>query len=401
MPLIKRPALTDTKIAANRRNQKLCHTSSVDPRRESLAAALRRFGFDLKADEAAMRALGEDPTDFQELLESLWEEWRPAGASQEGLVIPLARAMWLMNRAARMLEGCAVRQAQEVGSGRHDRVHARMMRLKITEERLQRLLQAVEQEYYVTTPQNLEKMKSLHQDGVLKEMGEITLALFYELQAPDTGADGIDKDEVSRRALVRIKEIFGLHTDTPPVPKVVFNANRPPDDPQRAGTMGPVVNPAPTPAPACPQETGGAIVAVTPPPSPPPAFRRVAFPTAEEQRKRYPSIRPADWEARERPRQLLENILRRQMEACAEHRQAILKQSVKGPTPYERAAEIAPDHPQAELMRKMQESNLREVRRLTTLLMKVKRFERQSEGLARRSARSKRIYPLSAKSKRG
>ena len=66
-------------------------------------------------------------------------------------MISLGRALWLMNRAARMQEGYAVRQAQEVSSGREDRLHAQMMRLKMTEERLRRLAESVECEHYVTT----------------------------------------------------------------------------------------------------------------------------------------------------------------------------------------------------------------------------------------------------------
>jgi hypothetical protein len=77
----------------------------------------------------------------------------------------------------------------------------------------------------------------------------------------------------------------------------------------------------------------------------------------------------------------LENILTRQMEACAAQRNALLKETVKGPSPYERAAEIAPTHPNARLMRGMQDSNLKEVRRLTNLLLKIKRYEAQREQL--------------------
>jgi len=54
-----------------------------------------------------MRALGENPADFQELLEALWEEWNPVGSLQEGVVIRLARSMWLANRADRSQEGAA------------------------------------------------------------------------------------------------------------------------------------------------------------------------------------------------------------------------------------------------------------------------------------------------------
>jgi len=73
--------------------------------------------------------------------------------------------------------------------------------------------------------------------------------------------------------------------------------------------------------------------------------------------------------------------LTRHVEICEEQRKAVLKESLKGPSPYERAAEIAPTHPNARLMRKMQDFNFREVRRVTNLLLKLKRYERQREVL--------------------
>jgi len=360
MSLVKKHTMTQKKVAANRRNQRFCNDPVTDEGRERIRAALRRFGYNAQAEQTAMSALGEDPAGFQELLDVLWEEWNPAGGSQEGVVISLARALWLMNRAARMQEGYAVRQALEVSSGRQDRVHADMMRLKMTEERLRRLAESVAHRHYVTPLADLEKMKNLRLEGVLKDMGEIALALFYELQAPGTGENGLDRDEMSRRALARIKDIFGLSSDTPPELNVAAASGQPPVTQQNAhADVAPHSSPAHAGLSALP---GQAPVG---PPQPP------------QNEARYPSISAAEWQARERPRQLLENILTRQMEACAARRKTLLKESVKEPSPYERAAEIAPTHPNAQLMQKMQDSNLREVRRLTNLLLKIKLYERQ------------------------
>jgi hypothetical protein len=91
----------------------------------------------------------------------------------------------------------------------------------------------------------------------------------------------------------------------------------------------------------------------------------------------YPSITAVEWEARERPRRLLENLLKRQVEVCEAEREVILKELLKGPSPYERAAEIAPTHRSAMLMRRLQDSYFREVRRVTNLLLKIKRHERK------------------------
>jgi hypothetical protein len=77
----------------------------------------------------------------------------------------------------------------------------------------------------------------------------------------------------------------------------------------------------------------------------------------------------------------VENILKRQVEICEEQRQAVLKESLKGPSPYERATEIAPTHPNARVMRRMQDSNFREARRIINLLLKLKRYERKTKAL--------------------
>ncbi len=177
MSLVKSPRMTEKKLAAIRRNQQLSDGPATDEGRERIRAAHLRHGLYANEEEVALRALGEEPAHFQQLLEGLWETYRPTDAAQEGLVIRLARATWLMNRADRMQEGYAVRQAQDVSRGRQDRLHARMMRLRITADSLRRLVQSVAREHYVTTPADLEKMKKLHEEGVVKEMGEIARSL--------------------------------------------------------------------------------------------------------------------------------------------------------------------------------------------------------------------------------
>jgi hypothetical protein len=348
MSLIKKHEKTKKQLTANRRNIKLSHGPVTDEGLERIRAAHLRHGFYAQAEEVALHALGEEPAHFQELLEGLWKTYNPSDAAQEGLVIRLARATWLMNRADRMQEGYAVRQAQDVCSGREDRLHVQMMRLKMTADSLRLLVQSVRHEHYVTTPADLEKMKNLRQEGVLKDMGEIALALFYQLQVPGAGEDGVDPEEMARRVVRQVKDIFGIGMN----PEYPPPANPAPDSGQ----------------PQESQQDAGAI--------------------EEEKDGRYPSITAAEWQARERPRQLLENILTRQVEICEAQRKATLKESLKGPSPYERAAEIAPTHPNARLMRGMQDSNSREVRRVTNLLLKLKRYERKMRALDEKDARA-------------
>ena len=114
-----------------------------------------------------------------------------------------------------MQEGFALRLAKDANLTRDDRLHAQMMRLKITAETLRRLALSVAREEYITPREDLEIMKNLHQEGAVKEIGEVALALFYQLQKPGTDETGMDPDEQSRRALAKFKAIFGLHDEGP------------------------------------------------------------------------------------------------------------------------------------------------------------------------------------------
>jgi len=56
-------------------------------------------------------------------------------------------------------------------------------------------------------------------------------------------------------------------------------------------------------------------------------------------------------------------------------RKLLLKKSLAGPSPYDLATEIAPSHVDALLMRRLQDANMREVRRRNSLLLKIQRRE--------------------------
>ena len=338
MPLVKRPEITEKKLAANRRNLQLSHGALTEEGRERIRAAHLRHGFHAPAEGMALQALGEEPSQFQALLEGLWAEFTPTGTLQEGLVIRLARAMWLMNRADRTQEGYALRQAQAVNLAREDRLHVRLMRLKMTAQTLQWLAQSVAEEHYVTTPKDLDMMKNLYQEGVGKEMAEIALALFYQLQAPEKRR--IDSEAQIHDVLAKVQGVFGLSTFGREFEAVV------------------------TPTDEKGEEASAEDADI-----------EEALGTDD----RYPNITADEWQARERARQLLENILNRQVAVCEAHRQATLKESLAGPSPYERAAEIAPLHPDASRLRRMQDSHFREVRRVTSLLLKMKGHERRRE----------------------
>jgi hypothetical protein len=86
------------------------HTEGI----ERIRAANLRHGFYSQADGEALRALGEDPAEFEALLESLMATWQPADEFETRLVTRLARALWRMERGHRIQESMAVRQLERL-----------------------------------------------------------------------------------------------------------------------------------------------------------------------------------------------------------------------------------------------------------------------------------------------
>ena len=102
---------------------------------------------------------------------------------------------------------------------------------------------------------------------------------------------------------------------------------------------------------------------------PPPVIKKPAPPPKPQ----GPQLSRAEWAKREPVRQLLENMLARQAALCEAQRTAILRNCLAGPSSFERAAEIAPIHPNAVFMQRMQDSAFREVWRISNLLLKLHR----------------------------
>ena len=167
-------------------------------------------------------------------------------------------------------------------------------------------------------------------------MSEVCLSLLYQLREPglpvpgDPNFEDEEKQDAQRRVLVRIKEIFGLNTDSEP----------------EANASGK-------------EQEGQAVEGGTAPEVDP-----------------YPHIPEELWEAREPVRQLLQNLLTRQVQIFEAQHEDLMRQSVAGPSVHERAAEIVPTHPNSKLMQRMEDSNFRQMARITGLIVRMKRLER-------------------------
>ena len=112
MSLVKKPQMTEKRLAALEKMREKARGPSTAEGRERIRAAHLKHGFYSKSDEAALRALGEDPKDFRKLRDSLRDKDTLAERLQEELADQVARALWQMQRVDRMADAHALRQAE-------------------------------------------------------------------------------------------------------------------------------------------------------------------------------------------------------------------------------------------------------------------------------------------------
>ena len=175
MSLRKKTTMSEKSIAVRRANGRLSHGPVTTQGRTRIRETKTRHGFYSQGEALALACLGEDPDELQRLRMRLYEDMQVPTALHEELAEHLVQVLWRWKRAGRMQEGYALRLAKDANLTRDGRLHGQMMRLSITADTLRQLAQSVAREDYVTCRTDLEKMKNLHQEGAVKEMGEIAL----------------------------------------------------------------------------------------------------------------------------------------------------------------------------------------------------------------------------------
>ena len=97
MSLVKKLTMTENKLATNRSNGGHSQGPATEEGMEICATARRRHGLYAQAQETALLGLGEDPADFEELLDGVRKEFTPASTLQKRLVNRLARCFGSWN----------------------------------------------------------------------------------------------------------------------------------------------------------------------------------------------------------------------------------------------------------------------------------------------------------------
>jgi len=106
MLLLQKRRMADANLAAHRRNARLSRGPVTPEGLERRRTARVRHGFRSKAEETALRALGENPGDYLRLLHALRETLQAGDDAQDKLVSRLARAVWPIDWVERVLAAC-------------------------------------------------------------------------------------------------------------------------------------------------------------------------------------------------------------------------------------------------------------------------------------------------------
>ena len=219
---------------------------------------------------------------------------------------------------------------------------ARLLRAKMAAETLRLMLAQVSQPYFVATLDTLKRAaKFCENDAFDHELAKFVLSLFYDLRAP--GIPGMDEPDPAARpnAFEQFKALLGM----------------------AGGPVFASVSAAPAPLEFAPPEENAARGGLGPLSS----------------KALYAQITDDEWTAREKSRQLLENLLRRQVEIFDAKRQTLLEEIAAEPSCYDRAADLTPTHPDYEVMQRFEDAGLRQAHRLVDLLVKVRQLWTEEE----------------------
>jgi len=108
MSLIHKQEMTEENLAAKRANGRMTRGPVTPEGKANSAAANLRHGFYCKSPNRALTALGEDPQEYADLMNSLENNLVEGLESQ--LVERIGHSLWRMKRAERMQDGMALKR---------------------------------------------------------------------------------------------------------------------------------------------------------------------------------------------------------------------------------------------------------------------------------------------------
>ncbi|HUI43481.1 MAG TPA: hypothetical protein VL523_16070 [Terriglobia bacterium] len=189
MSLVKKPDMTPEKLAANQVNAHLSGGPATEEGVERCRDARVRHGFYARPVRSeALRILGEDPEEFDRLLDSLQASWQPSDEFQFRLVNRLARAIWRLERSDRVQDSIAVRQVRQINHELDSLIAKQLRPFDQKIESLELLAEAVSDEQFAAGSDEFAALDAGF-GGELQGRAEQALNLLYQLVDPEAGED--------------------------------------------------------------------------------------------------------------------------------------------------------------------------------------------------------------------
>jgi hypothetical protein len=181
--LIKKPLITDEKLAANQANGRQSRGPATEEGIERIRAANTRHGYYSQAPGAQMHVLGEDPEEFERLFESLLEVWKPENPYQKSLVRRMARLTWRLERADRIQEAMLVSQMENLDRNVAHELRQQAARHERVMARLRSLMQALDANRFCSTTRDLDGLGEIY-GKVPSGVGLEIMSRVYRLLSP-------------------------------------------------------------------------------------------------------------------------------------------------------------------------------------------------------------------------
>jgi hypothetical protein len=196
MSLIQKQEMTEENLAAKRSNGSMARGPVTPEGKANSAASNLRHGLYSKAQDQAMVALGEDPQEYADLMNSL--ESNLAGGLESEVVRRIGRVLWRMKRAERAQDGLALQRVQGAAQVQDMVASARLAKAADTMDRLEDLQIALNRRNG-PTPAEIRTCRECFGDNPSADVQEFFL-LLQSLQKQGEGEEA-DEDPSTKPAM--------------------------------------------------------------------------------------------------------------------------------------------------------------------------------------------------------
>jgi hypothetical protein len=169
MPFVHKQNMSPQQIAANRANAQQSQGPATLEGKAQVAKSNLKHGFYSRFFQEAMGALGEDPSEFDQVRERLMEYWAPQDPLTEALVNRLARLMWRLERLEARQERYGTRYVKARQVGEAARAKAVDPQLESILDHLDALQEALQARDWSQVSQTLEEWRQCGGIGTTQE----------------------------------------------------------------------------------------------------------------------------------------------------------------------------------------------------------------------------------------